>query len=150
MALLTADRQVKIHQKLDGGGIGYILDAETIGGENTIYKGAFVGYVAGGYTRRIEAATDRVQGVALEQKTPGTNDADVTIKVVTEPIIEHAVTGSSAASVGDLVYCDVANTSGDNVLTLVATANLACGYILKHLTGTTCLVQIFEPGRQAL
>lgn len=58
------------------------------------------------------------------------------VRLKTRGKVVMPVTGASAASVGAIVYA-----SDDDTLTLTASTNVPVGYVSRHISSTTCLVE---------
>lgn len=100
----------------------------------TIYEGAFVFALKADGTAVVASpaiSTHVFAGIAIFGQTAG-NKVDVKHR----GFVEMPVTGASAASVGAIVYA-----SDDNTLTLTASTNVPVGYVHRHVSGTTCIVE---------
>lgn len=99
-----------------------------------IYQGAYVfavkttGTAAAG---AVTISTHSFVGIAEAGALVGEN-----VRVLSRCKCPLPVTGASAASVGAIVYA-----SDDDTLTLTAATNVPVGYIARHISGTTCLVE---------
>ena len=100
-----------------------------------IYAGAALGH-SGGYARQF-ADGDEFCGFAVEgaDNTAGASGA-ITVKTRSKGAIEIPVTGADATKLGDVVYLTDSNTfsltdSGSDTVV---------GRVLRHVSGTTCLV----------
>jgi hypothetical protein len=108
-----------------------------------IYEGSFVSIDTTGYVHVLDTTDSQFLGVALENATGGTASGDVSVPVGVGGIISHAVTGADATTPGtdDIVYA-----LDDQTLTLVATATLRVGWVVRHDTSTTVWVKLKIPG----
>ena len=79
----------------------------------------------------VAASTHSFAGIAERGCASGAK-----VRLITRGKVVMPVTGASAASVGAIVYA-----SDDNALTLTASTNVPVGYVSRHITSTTCLVE---------
>lgn len=126
--------------------IDRIYYAQTIGNvlpvkaATTIEKGHLVGCEAAtGYFRPL-AGSDKYAGIAsvTVDNSAGAN-GDALIVPTANCLVELDVTGSSITSWGATVYATSSSTFN------VAGTN-AVGVVVKHITGTTCLVHLKSVG----
>jgi hypothetical protein len=99
----------------------------------TIYEGAFVFALKADGTAVVASpavSTHAFAGIAKRGATAGTK-----VKLEKTGMVVAAVTGASAASVGQIVYA-----SDDDTLTLTASTNVPVGQVVRHVTSTTCIV----------
>lgn len=117
MADLTANRITPNVVTLDDAQGGYVL-SYGIAASEEIFEGMFVEMDAGGdlTSAGTAAITKQCLGVALERKTGGSSDSDVSALVLVGAIIQHAVT-ATLADIGAVVYL-----SDDQTATLTAAA----------------------------
>lgn len=109
-------------------------DTNELVSSTAIYEGAFVGAVKADGTAAAGAmaiSTHSFAGIAVRGCDSGDN-----VRLRTRGKVVMPVTGASAASVGAIVYM-----SDDNTLTLTASTNVPVGYVSRHISGTTCLVE---------
>lgn len=109
-------------------------DINELVASTAIYEGAFVGAVKADGTAAAGAmaiSTHSFAGVAERGAASGDN-----VRLRTRGKVVMPVTGASAASVGQIVYM-----SDDNTLTLTASTNVPVGYVSRHISSTTCLVE---------
>jgi predicted RecA/RadA family phage recombinase len=100
----------------------------------TIYQGAFVFALKADGTAVVAApaiSTHAFAGIAIAGATAGNK-----VRIKHRGFIEAPVTGASAASVGAIVYA-----SDDDTLTLTASTNVPVGYVHRHVSSTTCIVE---------
>ena len=110
------------------------INTLTVAAGVTIYEGAFVFALKSAGTAVVAApaiSTHVFAGIAIFGQTAGQK-----IDVKHRGFVEMPVTGASAASVGAIVYA-----SDDNTLTLIASTNVPVGYVHRHVSGTTCVVE---------
>lgn len=111
-----------------------IGDTNELVAGSAIFEGAFVfavkatGVAAVG---SVAISTHSFAGIALRGVASGEN-----VRLRTRGKVVMPVTSASAASVGAIVYA-----SDDNALTLTASTNVPVGYVSRHVSGTTCLVE---------
>lgn len=106
----------------------------TVAATVTIYEGAFVFALKADGTAVVASpalSTHAFAGIAIQGATAGNR-----VRIKDRGKVVMAVTGASAASVGAIVYA-----SDDNTLTLTASTNVPVGYVSRHITSTTCLVE---------
>jgi predicted RecA/RadA family phage recombinase len=106
----------------------------TVAATVTIYEGAFVFALKADGTAVVASpalSTHAFAGIAIQGATAGNR-----VRIKDRGKVVMAVTGASAASVGAIVYA-----SDDNTLTLTASTNVSVGYVSRHITSTTCLVE---------
>lgn len=106
----------------------------TVASGVTIYEGAFTFALKADGTAVVASpaiSTHSFAGIAIEKATAG-NKA----RLKDRGKVVMAVTGASAASVGAIVYA-----SADDTLTVTASTNVPVGYVSRHITSTTCLVE---------
>lgn len=111
-----------------------------------IYEGAAVGDNASGYARPLVAA-DPFWGFA-ERKADNSAGAagDINVLVKTRGKIVLSVTGvTGVGDVGNTVYA-----SDDDTFTTASTGNTAIGKIMRHISGTSCLVYFEANFNQSL
>lgn len=99
-----------------------------------IKEGAFVCAVKADGTAAVGTvaiSTHSFAGVAERGVASGAK-----VRLRTRGKIVMPVTGASAASVGAIVYM-----SDDNALTLTAGTNVPVGYVSRHISSTSCLVE---------
>lgn len=108
-----------------------------------IYQGSAVSVVAAtGYAQQIASAasaTDNFAGFAnatADNTVTGHTAGGINVNVVTEGLIQLAVTGATIASVGASVYA-----SDGNTFTTTSTNNVLIGTVKRWVTGTTCIVR---------
>lgn len=109
-------------------------DINELVASTAIYEGAFVGAVKANGTAAagsMAISTHSFAGVAERGAASGEN-----VRLRTRGKVVMPVTGVSAASVGAIVYM-----SDDNTLTVTASTNVPVGYVSRHITSTTCLVE---------
>lgn len=109
-------------------------DINELVASTAIYEGAFVCAVKAngtGAAGSVAISTHSFAGVAERAAASGAN-----VRVKTRGKVVMPVTGASAASVGAIVYA-----STDNDLTLTASTNVPVGYVSRHISGTSCLVE---------
>jgi len=109
-------------------------DINELVASTAIYEGAFVCAVKANGTAAAGAmaiSTHSFAGVAERGAASGAN-----VRLRTRGKVVMPVTGASAASVGAIVYL-----SDDNTLTVTASTNVPVGYVSRHITSTTCLVE---------
>jgi predicted RecA/RadA family phage recombinase len=100
----------------------------------TIYEGAFVFAKKADATAVVASpaiSTHSFYGVAIQGATAGNK-----VRFKSRGFIEMPVTGASAASVGAIVYA-----SADDTLTVTASTNVPVGYVHRHVSSTTCIVE---------
>ena len=106
----------------------------TVAASVTVYEGAFVFALKADGTAVVASpaiSTHAFAGIAIEKATAGNR-----VRVKDRGKVVMPVTGASAASVGTIVYA-----SDDGTLTLTASTNVPVGYVSRHITSTTCLVE---------
>ena len=109
---------------------------------DTIFEGAAVGENASGDSRPLQAG-DVFQGFAVETVNNESGAAgDQSVDVKTKGRVELDVVGVSAKTVNDrpAVYA-----SDDDTFTLTPTSNSLIGYVSRHISGSTCVVE-FDAG----
>lgn len=109
-------------------------DINELTSSTAIYEGAFVGAVKANGTAAagtMAISTHSFAGVAERGCASGG-----TVRLRTRGKTVMPVTGASAASVGAIVYM-----SDDNTLTLTASTNVPVGYVSRHISSTSCLVE---------
>jgi len=146
MAALTA---VKLLETNDGSTWTFPL---TNG--DTAYNGSLMGFDASSAGRvRPYTAGDAFAGIYWTDADSSTTGVDGASTVAATPkigltqeqiIIEATVTGAGATSVGELVY--PTNDNPDDLTITKPSGTDAIGYIVDHLTGTSCKVLIFSVG----
>lgn len=129
MAALTADR-VPVDCK------GRHHDI-AVAASTTLYAGSLIGD-SSGYARALVAG-DRYKGIASKGVDNSSGSAgDKSCRVIRDGIFKMAVIGASATTkIGAKVYA-----SDDQVLTLLRGSNSLVGYIVGHVTSTTCFVRL--------
>lgn len=106
----------------------------TVAAGVTVYEGAFTFALKADGTAVVASpaiSTHAFAGIAIEKATAGNR-----VRVKDRGKVTMPVTGASAASVGAIVYA-----SADDTLTLTASTNVPVGYVSRHITSTTCLVE---------
>lgn len=106
----------------------------TVAATVTIYEGAFVFALKADGTAVVASpaiSTHAFAGIAIQGATAGNR-----VRVKDRGKVIMPVTGASAASVGAIVYA-----SDDGTLTLTASTNVPVGYVSRHVTSTTCVVE---------
>lgn len=106
----------------------------TVASGVTIYEGAFAFALKADGTAVVASpaiSTHAFAGIAIEKATAGNR-----VKLRDRGKVSMPVTGASAASVGAIVYA-----TDDNTLTLTASTNAPVGYVSRHVTSTTCIVE---------
>lgn len=106
----------------------------TVAASVTVYEGAFTFALKADGTAVVASpaiSTHAFAGIAIEKATAGNR-----VRVKDRGKVVMPVTGASAASVGTIVYA-----SDDGTLTLTASTNVPVGYVSRHITSTTCLVE---------
>jgi len=106
----------------------------TVAATVTVYEGAFVFALKADGTAVVASpaiSTHAFAGIAIEKATAGNR-----VRLKDRGKIIMPVTGASAASVGAIVYA-----SDDGTLTLTASTNVPVGYVSRHVTSTTCVVE---------
>lgn len=101
---------------------------------SAIKEGAFVCAVKANGTAAVGTvaiSTHAFAGIAERGCDSGEN-----VRLKTRGKVVMPVTGASAASVGAIVYM-----SDDDTLTLTASTNVPVGYVSRHISSTTCLVE---------
>lgn len=110
------------------------VNALTVDTGVTIYEGAFVFAKKADGTAVVASpaiSTHAFAGIAIEKATAGN-----VVRVKDRGKVVMPVTGASAASVGAIVYA-----SADDTLTLTASTNVPVGYVSRHVSSTTCIVE---------
>ena len=110
-----------------------------------IYEGAAVG-MSSGYARPLVAG-DAFAGIAVAKvdNSAGAGGAK-NVRVLQKGSIEVDVVGVTAiTNVGATVYA-----SDDNVFTLSSTSNSSIGKIIRHVSGTKCIVAFEAVSRRSL
>lgn len=111
---------------------------------NEIYIGTFVGWDTSEDALEScpSGAADEFIGIALERKTGGAADGDVTCKVLVGAVIEKTLASVAATNLGDLVYAD-----NNNDLSTTSTSNTLVGRIVGIVAGVSdrCLVKCLTP-----
>lgn len=113
--------------------LGEVNEA-TVAAGVTIYEGAFVFALKADATAVVASpaiSTHAFYGIAIQGATAGNR-----VRVKSRGYVEMPVTGASAASVGAIVYA-----SADDTLTLTASTNVPVGYVHRHVSSTTCIVE---------
>lgn len=123
MALTAAARRTFL-QSLNGG----LTIAMPLGATEVVFAGSAVSSDAG-FASPL-AAGENFQGFALEDKTGGASDADVTVDVQTGGYAKLAVTSVAQADIGKVAYA-----SDDGTFTLVGTSNSSIGRVV-HVPAT--------------
>jgi len=145
MAALTADKATPNVVNFDAVQGGWVLDMP-VAASDIIYRGSFVEVDTLGGVQPADVDAGTVAGfggIALEKADNSSGSlSDINCKVLVGAVIQYAVTGAIVASVGDVVYC-----SDDQTLTTTSTTNTACGWIIGHVTGTTCIIKLAFPGQ---
>lgn len=127
MATLTVDTP----RDLEIGTINELISS------TAIFEGAFVFAVKANGTAAAGAvaiATHAFAGIAERGAASGKP-----VRLRTRGKVVMPVAGASAASVGTIVYA-----TDDNALTTTgggASTNVPVGYVSRHISGTTCLVE---------
>lgn len=106
----------------------------TVAATVTVYEGAFVFALKADGTAVVASpaiSTHAFAGIAIEKATAGNR-----VRLKDRGKIIMPVTEASAASVGAIVYA-----SDDGTLTLTASTNVPVGYVSRHVTSTTCVVE---------
>lgn len=106
----------------------------TVASGVTIFEGAFVFALKADGTAVVASpaiSTHAFAGLAIQGATAGNR-----VRLKDRGKVQMPVTGASAASVGTIVYA-----SDDNTLTLTASTNVPVGYVSRHVTSTTCIVE---------
>lgn len=106
----------------------------TVAASVTVYEGAFTFALKADGTAVVASpaiSTHAFAGIAIEKATAGNR-----VRVKDRGKVVMPVTGASAASVGTIVYA-----SDDGTLTLTASTNVPVGYVARHVTSTTCIVE---------
>lgn len=106
----------------------------TVASAVTIYEGAFVFALKADGTAVVASpavSTHSFAGIAIQGATAGNK-----VRIKDRGKVQMPVTGASAASVGAIVYA-----SADDTLTLTASTNVPVGYVSRHITSTTCMVE---------
>ena len=114
----------------------------TVASGVTIYEGAFTFALKADGTAVVASpaiSTHAFAGIAIEKATAGNR-----VRVKDRGKVVMPVTGASAASVGAIVYA-----SDDNTLTLTASTNVPVGYVARHVTSTTCVVEFRATAERA-
>jgi len=102
----------------------------------TIFEGSLSGD-SSGYARALVAG-DKYLGLCVKKAVGTTTAGAVKARLLRDCIVRHAVTGASSNTQrGQRVYA-----SDDNVLTLTQGSNSLVGYIVAHITSTTCFVRL--------
>ena len=110
------------------------LNALTVDTGVTVYEGAFVFAKKADGTAVVASpaiSTHAFAGIAIAGATAGQK-----VHIKHRGFVEMPVTGASAASVGQIVYA-----SADDTLTLTASTNVPVGYVHRHVSSTTCIVE---------
>jgi predicted RecA/RadA family phage recombinase len=100
----------------------------------TVFEGAFTFAKKADGTAVVASpaiSTHAFAGIAIEKATAGNN-----VRLKDRGKVVMPVTGASAASVGAIVYA-----SADDTLTVTASTNVPVGYVSRHISGTTCVVE---------
>ncbi len=117
--------------------LGNSNDLPVIAGD-IIYEGAAVGENGSGYFRPL-AAGDNFAGFALrkaDNSAVGAAAGDVNVNVIQKGKIELDVIGvTGVTDEGSNVYA-----SDDATFTLSSTSNSVIGKIVRHVSGTRCIV----------
>lgn len=109
-------------------------DINELVASTAIFEGAFVGAVKANGTAAAGAlaiSTHSFAGVAESAAASGAN-----VRLRTRGKVVMPVTGASASSIGAIVYA-----TDDNVLTLTAGTAIPVGYVSRHISSTSCLVE---------
>jgi hypothetical protein len=126
---LSADRIVPDTKQWNPQHGGYVINY-TVGTSATVYVGSFVRLGTAGITPCAGTSTEPCLGIALEGGV-----ATETVKVLVGAMIQHDVTSTTIANIGDPVYC-----SDDETLVLTSTTNEPFGNIIDFISGDTCVV----------
>ncbi|MEM0952266.1 MAG: cytoplasmic protein [Cyanobacteria bacterium P01_H01_bin.74] len=110
---------------------------------DVIYKGAAVGDNANGYARPLQAG-DPFYGFAIGKTNNLEGSAgDKRVHVYTKGRVHLDVAGvTSVGDVGEKVYA-----ADDATFTKTATNNSLIGVIIRHLSGTACVVEFAAYGQ---
>lgn len=92
-----------------------------------VYVGSAVGS-SGGYARALVAG-DKFMGFALEKKTGGSADGDITIEVQSEGVIQVAVSSAAVTDIGKRVYA-----SDDGTFTFTQGSNSPIGTVRRWVS----------------
>ena len=103
-----------------------------------IYEGAAVG-ISSGYARPLAAGDDFVGFADRTVDNSDGSSGDVVIPVKAKGRIKLPVSSAAIGNINDGVYAD-----GDNSFTITSSGHSLIGYIRRHITGTTCIVE-FKP-----
>lgn len=102
-----------------------------------VYKGALVGFDAGGLAKPL-AAGDVFAGLAYEEKNNvGGADSDLSVRVYTIGDFQMPLTAATKANNGVSVYA-----SDDGTLTYTATANTLVGTQVDLLSAGTIMLRL--------
>lgn len=128
--------------KLRNFGLGDLAEHPAVAAD-IIYLGAAVGINAG--NARPLVAGDEFAGFADKKADNSLGAAgDIKVRVRERGLIELAVTGAGATSIGDTVYA-----TDDDTFTLTKAANaIKIGRVMQHVTGTTVMVDFKATGLQ--
>ena len=110
------------------------INTLTVAAGVTIFEGAFVFALKADGTAVVASpalATHAFAGIAIYGATAGQR-----VHVKHRGFVEAPVTGASVASVGLIVYA-----TDDDTLTLTASTNAPVGYVHRHVSSTTCIVE---------
>lgn len=92
-----------------------------------VYVGSAVGS-SSGYARALVAG-DKFMGFALEKKTGGSADGDITIEVQSEGVIQVAVSSAAVTDIGKRVYA-----SDDGTFTFTQGSNSPIGMVRRFVS----------------
>ena len=137
MADLTKDKLIDVQSVQNAKQVDYPCAAGVL-----IPAGSNVGLNGTSGARQFQSG-DVFAGVAkkkADNSKAGSAKGDVEVTVVSGRIERRAVTGATEGDQGALVYA-----SDGDVLTDTASAGDEAGVIVKHESGTTCLVEMFGP-----
>lgn len=131
MATLAVDTPRAYETNLDP-----VLNHLPVIAADIIYEGAAVGDNASGYARPL-AAADPFLGFANKQvDNSGGAAGALNVEVRQQGIAQLTVVGAEDTDdVGEAVYA-----SDDGTFTLTSTSNTVIGKVVRHVSGTTCMV----------
>ena len=148
MAQLSINRPVPstLQQRMDMAD-GVIVDMVMTASE-TIYEGAFVGFVPGTGTIHALVANDCFAGIALEKKVSDSTAGSTKCAVFICGYFQHAITSLVVADVGKVAFADTTGTASDNKLNITDTA-CAIGRIVNYVSAGIGIVHMKVPGARS-
>ena len=130
MAVLTKDTAHTYEA-----GVEPIINDITAAASTTVFEGACLEAESGEVSGYDGTGATGFAGFAL-RGIVSTATGGETVRTVSRGVVELAVVGAGATSVGEIVLA----ATDDNTFTLTTGSNMPIGKVLRHVTGTTCMV----------